>query len=51
MKKNEKVQTEGKKRLVLRKDSIRALDSVDLLPVGGGNTIPPDGGPPPQNGL
>jgi hypothetical protein len=45
MKKDEQQQ---KKKLVLRKDSIRALDQEDLSAVGGGMAIPPDGGVPPR---
>lgn len=57
MKKTEKQQKDQKhqkKKLVLRKESIRALDSKDLSVVVGGigdlhYGAPPDGGVPPQN--
>jgi hypothetical protein len=47
MKKNENSKTERKKKLVLRKHTIQALDNVDLSLAAGG-TYPPDGGAPPQ---
>jgi hypothetical protein len=48
MKKDGETMTEGKKKLVLRKDSIRALDNADLSAVGGGYDVPPDAGVPPK---
>ena len=42
----------GKKKLVLRRESIKALDSADLsFVLGGVNTVPPDGGTAPANGV
>ncbi len=55
MKKEEKQKTDSKKKkLVLRKESIRTLDAKDLSVVVGGigdyrHGAPPDGGVPPQN--
>lgn len=43
-----------KKKLVLRKESIKALDQEDLsvivggVVIGEGNPLPPDGGVPPK---
>jgi hypothetical protein len=48
MKKDGTTQTDGKKKLTLRKDSIRALDNADLSLIGGGDGIPPDAGAPPK---
>jgi hypothetical protein len=50
MKKNEETKTESKKKLVLRKHSIGALDNADLSVVAGGLEVnpPPPGGSPPQ---
>jgi hypothetical protein len=39
----------GKKKLILRKESIRALDDVDLTLADGAGLVPPDGGNPPPN--
>ena len=45
MKNDEKSKVESKKRLLLRKQSIRVVDNVDLPNVvGGGESAPPDGG-------
>lgn len=47
MKKTETPPTDDKKRLILRKDAIRALDNVDL-PTAVGGYAPPDAGVPPK---
>jgi hypothetical protein len=44
MKKDETTKLGNKKKLLLRKDSIRALDNKDLSLAGGGVSAPPDGG-------
>ena len=48
MKKDSEQHLTTKKRLVLRKESIKALDNADLLFVAGAATTlpPPDGGHP-----
>jgi hypothetical protein len=44
MKKDKNTQTNNKKKLVLRKQSIRKVDDSDLIQVVGGDDVPPDGG-------
>ena len=46
MKRDENITVENKKRLVLRKESIRALDSAHLSRVVGG--LPPETSSPPM---
>lgn len=49
MQKNGERKLTRRKKLVLRKESIKALDNVDLsLVAGGENTVPPDTGSPPE---
>lgn len=51
MKKNqnvEHIETAGKKKLLLRKESIRALDNEDLTFADGAGSVPPDAGVPPH---
>lgn len=50
MKKDEKTKTGSRKKLLLRKDSIRALDNKDLSLAVGGESAPPDGGCSTVNG-
>jgi hypothetical protein len=47
MKKSEN-STENRKKLVLRKASIRALDNADLSKIDSAMGPPPDGGVPPH---
>ena len=44
MKKDTNTKTDGKKKLVLRKQSIRTIDDTDLVHVAGGGDVPPDAG-------
>jgi hypothetical protein len=48
MKKDQSSNVALKKKLVLRKESIRALDDADLSQALGGGEYPPDGGVPPN---
>jgi hypothetical protein len=44
MKKDKNTHTISKKKLVLRKQSIRKVDDSELVQVVGGDDVPPDAG-------